>query len=240
MKRLIALFMCTAGCATATPVVRLRPTDPDVVWRSGRAVVTRESPSLRVAAAFDRQRGDRLAIRLEIQNLTLPRLELDPQQVTYQRCAPGDQCGPFWAVANPEAALFALDARRGQEQAAAENSRSWGTALLLLNAVGGVAAAASGHGRLAGHFANSAVVDVSVAAADADRHDGQVASIDWEREQWETEALRRTTLFPSQGLAGMVYLPVVDDNSVVIKLRVELGDQTFVFPFSELTVHPRY
>jgi len=236
MKRVIALLVsATAGCATVEPVVRLQPTDRDVVWRSGRAIVTRESSAVRVAAAFDRQRGERIGIRLEVQNLSLPRLDFDPGQVTYQRCSPMGKCSPWWRVADPEAALIALDARRGEERAAAEDSQAVWVGLLLLDVISGVGLGVSGNSRQVAHIGDGIVADVTLGEASAARHEANVVMIDAERESWEAAALRRTTLFPSQGLAGSVYLPIVDDT-VAITLRVQVADQTFVFPFTQTTL----
>lgn len=221
MKKFCAALLLAAGCASAGPVVRLLPTEPDIVWRSGRAVITRQSQELQIAAAFDRQERDRLAFRLEVQNLTVPRIDLDASAVTYQRCKTDGHCSQWWNVTNPEDVIAGLDASGESERAAASNAQGLGAALILLDVFG------SRHPHVAS--------DIAAGQSLVSHHEQQAAVIDSERDRWEARALRRTTLFPTQGLAGAVYLPVVADTASVT-LRVMVAGQTFLFPFNQTTI----
>jgi hypothetical protein len=45
-------------------------------------------------------------------------------------------------------------------------------------------------------------------------------------------ALRRTTLFPGQGLAGLVYVPV-DETTTTLWLCMKAHDRSVWFPFQQ-------
>ena len=68
MLAAIVFGVSVAGCATPRPVVRLAPAGGEVTWVAGRAVLSKQQSGVRVAAAFEHQDGDTLAVRVEIAN----------------------------------------------------------------------------------------------------------------------------------------------------------------------------
>src|SRR6476660_6148898 len=91
VRGVLALLVMAAplavSCATPSPMVRLDPGSPDVVWVAGRASVMREEGGVRVGVAFDHQDGPNLGVRVEVENDSDHPFDLDPHALTYTPCA---------------------------------------------------------------------------------------------------------------------------------------------------------
>jgi hypothetical protein len=196
------------GCATPQPVVRLHPTSSDVVWHSGRAIVTRQTSNVRVAVAFERMAEERLVFRVEFQNLGPQPLDAGPHLIVYRSCTQPQQCGPRTKVIDPEKRLLALDVARSRTRANQTNEAGLGAALLMLNAVATVGIAAQGKGEAASHLASDGLMLAESTSHSIERHENQITMIEAEKVDWAASALRRTTLGPQQGIAGLVHVPL--------------------------------
>jgi hypothetical protein len=224
--------VAAASCATPAPIVRLFPTSNDVVWVSGRASVARDEGGVRVAVAFEHQDGRSLGLRVEVENDTADKLEVDPSAVTFTQCRAMaiETCGPTHRVIDPERMLAALDERQSREQADAANSQAFLGTMVMLSAVGDVASVASGHANR--HTGDSTAVAYDVMQGDAAAHNSELASMGVQQQIWSNEALRRSTLFPGRGAAGRVYVPI-DLGAQIVWLHVQTGGHTFSFPFRQ-------
>jgi hypothetical protein len=213
-------------------LVRLNPDAADVIWVGGRASVQKAETGVRVAAAFEHQDGRTLALRVEIQNGTADRLEVDPQTITFSPCRSSDvgSCVPSQRVIDPEQMLAALDTAELRNTADAINSRAFLGTLVLLSAVGDVATVASGHADRntgSGTVLAASVMDDNSAAADTAQ-----PSIAIQREIWSNRALRRNSVFPGQGTSGLVYIPI-NLQAGFVWLQVTVGGRTFPFHFAQ-------
>jgi len=228
----IAIATTLVGCATPGPLVRLYPNAADVVWVAGRPSIMLQQEGVRVAAAFDHQDGGYLGLHVEVQNGTDGRLDVNPRDFTYTVCSAMrvDSCAPTQRVVDPEAVLVGLEQRQARETADAANAQAALATLTILTAVGEVAAATSGHGS---HDSGTATIaSASLMQSDAAARDSSLASIATQRQVWSNEALRRSTVFPLQGTAGRVYLPI-NLNAHVVWLHVRSGARVFSFPFRQ-------
>jgi hypothetical protein len=220
------------GCATPAPLVRLNPDGADIIWVAGRASVQKAETDVRVAAAFEHQDGSTLALRVEIQNLSADRLEVDPQGITFSPCRTlaVSSCVPSQHVIDPEQMLAALETGDARAVADAANTQVFLGTLTLLGAVGDVAATASGHANSrtgTGTALAVAAMNDNAAAADSAH-----ASIAAQREIWSDQALRRNSLFPGQGTSGLVYVPI-NVQAGFVWLQVTVGGRTFPFHFAQ-------
>jgi hypothetical protein len=221
------------GCATPGPIVRLYPNAGAVLWVAGRASVVREEGGIRVATAFEQQDGGAIGIRVEVENGTEANLDLDPREFTFTVCRNSglDTCGLTQRVIDPEAVLASLDVRQSRERASASNSQGLLGALVLLSAVGDVATVGSRH---ADHgAATNTVATASLMESDKAAHDSSLASIGEQKAMWSNEALRRNTVLPGSGAAGLVFMPTALDAGIVW-LHVRTGGHTFSFPFRQV------
>lgn len=229
----VTLFAAVGGCATPAPLVRLEPRNATAVtWVAGRAVLDDEVAGIRVAAAFEHQRGDLLGVRVEVQNGSLARMEVGPRDVIFMTCTTPDNasCGPSRHVVDPEQAIDDLDASESMARADAANQQALYTGLVLLSAVGDAASIASGRPhRTTGVGTVGLATQAGVSAARAEGSSAQRAS---GRELWANHALRRTTLLPGGAASGLVYLPVRTEAQYVW-LQVRAGGQDFPFGFKQ-------
>jgi hypothetical protein len=229
---LVFLAALLLGCATPRPIVRLEPNTQDIVWVGGRASVQQESEGIRVAAAFEQQRGDALGVRVEVHNGTEERLEVGPQKIWYSACtSPAvETCSPSRKVIDPEAMIAAIDEKRSVEVAEVHNSQARLGALVLLSAAGDIAQVASGRADRTTGLGTA--TSASWMESDATRRGAGLSGLEAQRQSWSNEALRRNTLFPAQGTSGEVFFPIVPDARFVW-LQLRVGTQRFVFHFRQ-------
>jgi hypothetical protein len=234
---IVVLGFAAAGCALPRPIVRLYPAGSDIVWVSGRAVVEHAEGGIRAAAAFDHQNGDTVAFRVEIQNDSAERIEIDPKHMQFVTCFAGSSCSARQSAFDPEQVLMALDQERSQEEAKAVNSQVAGSALIFLSATADVASVARGHTRDAGE--RTALAGIALDSS-VNGSEQTLARIDSERVTWATAALRRTTLLAGHGVAGLVYVPLAA-KAEYVWLDVPAGGRDFWFRFKQtVTVPPRH
>jgi hypothetical protein len=235
--RLLVTAVLVAGCATPSPLVRLHPKSPDVVWVSGRATVIREDGGTRVAVAFEHQDGPNLGLHVEVENGTEGKLYVDPSEFTFTSCRTADlgSCDLTRRVVDPERVLLALDERQSRERADAANSQALLGTLVVLNAVGDVASVASG--RADHNTGQGTVATAALMQSDAAARNSQLSAISVQQSIWSNEALRRNTLFPGRGTAGRVYVPI-DLNAQIVWLHVRTGGHVFSFQFQQVVTRP--
>lgn len=229
---LVFLGALLLGCATPGPVVRLEPNAKDVIWVGGRASMQQEREGIRVAAAFERQRGDVLGVRVEIYNGTEERLDVGPQKIWFATCtAPAvESCSVSDKVIDPEDMIAALDEKHSVEVAEARNSQARLGALVLLSAAGDIARVASGRG--GGATGLRTATSATLMESDAANRSAGLSTLEAERHTWSNEALRRNTLFPEQGTSGEVFFPIAREARFVW-LQLRVGAQRFVFYFRQ-------
>jgi hypothetical protein len=233
------VFIPVVGCATPGPVVRLNPPGDDVAWVAGRGVLARDQAGIRVAAAFDHQDGDRLGVRIEVQNDTEEAFVVSPHDVTFMACTRREHasCGYSYPVVDPEGMLLALDAQRSRERADAANEQAAYVPLLMLSLAADVASLGSkqGHRRSGLHTA-SIGTQMQVSAA---QRQTALLSIEEQRAVWSNGAFRRTTVTPGGGAAGLVYLSI-DPKARYLWLHVRAGGQVFPFGFEQRVHDARF
>ena len=220
-----------AGCATPARLVRLEPrTGKDIVWVAGRAVVAKEKDGIRVATAFERQDGQLLAIRLEVENSTSAPIEVSPSRFTFATCPTvnTESCVGAYSVVDPEEAIQALDERQSREAASAKNQAAFDTSMVLLSAVGDVATIASGHADSTTGLTTVALAEQG--EANVTQAEATQGSLESRRQVWSDVAFRRSTLAPGHGAGGLVYIPV-EQSARYVWLWVHAGGQTFPFGF---------
>jgi hypothetical protein len=221
------------GCATPAPVVRLDPISNNVFWISGRAAVMQEERGVRVAAAFEREVGTTLGVRVEIQNRTDRNLDVDPAAAfSFISCkgTTESSCAKETFVIDPEEMIAGLNEKASRERAQAANDDGALGGLVLLGAVADTASLASPHGGVAPLRTEGAV---GVQQGTAASHDRALGGIEAQREIWSDEALRHSTVLPGASVGGQVFIPA--DNGVqYVWLKIRVGDRTFPFHFRML------
>lgn len=222
-----------AGCATPAPIVKLDPVADSVLWASGRPFVGLDDRGVRVAAAFDRQVGAALSVRVEIENRTDRPLEIDPgQQFSFLTCKRPDQtsCSKELLVIDPEEMLAHYDEAASRERAQASDGERASDSLVLLGVFSDVVSLAGRHGGDAPLRTEAAEDQRHDVAADHDRALDEVAN---QREMWSNLALRRHTLLPGASVGGQIFIPG-DGAGQDVWLKIRVGTRTFPFHFHEV------
>jgi hypothetical protein len=229
---MIGAALVGASCAAPLPVVRLAPRDGNVAWIAGRAVTTQAEGGVRAAAAFEYQTGGTVGFRVEVQNDSPDTLDIDPRGMSFRTCPTEQRCAASQPVVDPEQMLIALDEARSEEEASAANTRAADSALLFLSIASDVADINRGHGQHAGDATTLAAVNLKSSETASQ---SRLALIDSQKIAWSTSTLRRTTLPPGHGAAGLVFVPL-DRDAQYVWLHVRAGAHDFWFPFQQSVV----
>jgi hypothetical protein len=235
------LMLMTAllgGCMMPQPVLRLTPRDRDHVWVGGTAVVSKTGVNLRVAAAFARDYDGRLGFRVEVENRSSQPMVIDSNVFSFATCArperaPSEVCEPAQLAINPERVLLDMDIERSREQANNANDATFHSAMFLLDATASLASATSGKHRDSGDFANMAAHEGQALSGVEARESRQVTAYELERSNWTTSAFRRTTIFPGNTAAGLVFTER-NVKARTVWLLVHIGDEIFSFAFNQV------
>jgi hypothetical protein len=194
--------------------------------------------------AFVREQGDCIAFRVELENLSDKPIVVDPARFYYRTCwlkgAPASRsCGSSRYVKNPEQVLLALDMAHSRQIASAANDEALLGALLLLEVGAGVASAAGGHGQGSTHALIAADGTADLLHAVEQRGHHQVSAYELERSNWSSAALRKSTLLPGNGVAGLVFIDK-DPSASEVSLHIRSGDDVLPFPFDQTAHQVRF
>jgi len=237
-------LLFSAGSVMPAPVLRLTPQSKDVVWIGGTAVASQQGRSARAAVAFAYEEDSRLAFRVEIENLADTPVLVDPARFYYVACnrkvqPPARVCGSSRYTQHPEQVLLDLDMARSRQVASAANDEAFFGAMLLLHATAGIAGAATGPTRAGAIVATTADTAASLTAAAQHQRRRQLTAQELDRANWATAALRKTTLFPGDRVAGLVFLEK-DPSASELSLQVRAGDDVLPFGFNQIAYQVRF
>ncbi|HEY0710058.1 MAG TPA: hypothetical protein VGG33_24820 [Polyangia bacterium] len=160
-----------------------------------------------------------------------------PEDVTFEACFDdaAQKCLPATKVIDPEKTLEALNEQQSIDEAAAANDAVFHTTLTLLSVAGDVAAVSSGRVDSANGLGTMAIAASGHDRAEAHAQ-GRARQLST-RDLWSNVALRRNTLAPGRGVAGLVFIPVnLRARSIV--MRVRAGKETFRFEFQQYVKTP--
>lgn len=213
--RLLAVFVATvavcAGCVAPAPVLRLTPRSDNVLWVGGMAAIIKQGKSARVAVAFARQEEELISFRVEIENTGLIPILVDPSSSYYATCTRSAKNGA--RQCHPTRWVFNPE-----------------EVLLDLDIA---------HSRQkADQMNREAFAGPMLLLTIQSESQEQASTYEIARVNWETEALRKTTLLPGNGVAGLVYVSRdLAANEVLLQIRI--GDEVLGFPFNQTLINAR-
>jgi hypothetical protein len=231
-----------ASCFAPEPVLRLRPLSHEVIWNEGRAAQVKENAVARVAVAFEREWSladhPMVGFRVEIQNVSANPFLVVPSRFYYAACSRSADgkvraCQPSRPAMNPEQVLLNLDVEHSRKQAGAANEEALGAALLFLDLAAGMANVAKGNPRGAGVAMAGAAASSSMMSSAEAEGNAEAANYESARSIWSSTALRKTTVLPGGGAAGIVFVDrQLDAREIVLAVRID--DETLDFPFEQI------
>jgi hypothetical protein len=238
----LVLTALISGCVAPEPVLRLTPLAENVLWIAGQAATIKEGKAARVAVAFAHQQEALLGFRVEIENTASVPVLVNPSSSYYATCTRSPdgkrQCHPArWAV-DPETVLLNLDIAHSRQKADTMNEAALLTPLLFLSLGTAMVGTASRD-----HHATSNALGAGVLAStalDASQLKGQQQAMAYAmgRANWESAALRKSTLPPGGRVAGLLYV-ARDVAANEVSLQIRVGDEILTFAFNQLVIDAR-
>lgn len=228
------------GCAPK-PIVRVNPSTTQGVWLWGQHFVFDTTSNIHVYIAFDREFSDNeLAFSVEYVNESNEPFLVDPAQievVAYPFNSAKYETKTYYAV-DPEQQLLETDMAISRSQAQSKNSAI--IAALVLGA--GVAQTVSDVNRNASYeqqvvHQNMAVAGADLAQAAGIAADFNVMKLANNRQVWETQTLRKTTLPPNMSIQGRILIPK-DLKILNYQIIIPLLEKKATFMFEQKIYKP--
>ena len=213
-----------ASCAIPAPISQLSPDEKyDSFWLNGRQILSQSKDSIFVEVSFYERQQELFIFDITVINESGKNLLIDPSLISYLPISvKGDTLRAISAV-NPENKILEQQMRINKLDA--ERRSEAGSALLF----GSLELAAS----LSGDYSNeddepSAIDRYYIETA---RIDAKTVSVIEQKEYWETQPVRKTTLFDEHYTTGHVFLRY-RKNMGKLGLIIPLSDQEFEFWFN--------
>jgi hypothetical protein len=240
----VGIVLASSGCYAPQPVIRMTPLSKNLFWVKGTQVAAAQGKTGRAAVAFLRDHEAQVSFRVEVENTSAAPMLVDPATFYYSTCPlpemPANaKCSTSRWVIDPEQVLLDLDAQRSRDSASNKNQTAFFMPFILLDAVATVGGIASGDHHATSHALASVAHSGAILKGIDDQEWQQNVTYQSERSLWETGAFRKTTLFPGQWAAGMVFIPH-DLNCRSVRLHIRMGDELIVFPFQQTLYDVRF
>jgi hypothetical protein len=244
----VLLVVFLTGC-TPDPVYRLSSTIPDSSsqWIQGKQVVTRTQSGLRATVAYVRTTDEGHLFDVRLANLSDTTLLLDPSDfyaVTSQviprpdtlRKVPDSFTTTRMSARDPEKVLLAIDLRASEVEANARTSRGL-YALESLTSVADDVADGSDTEQEETREDIDRIEREQRRESDIREYQSRMTRLERRRFEWSQRTLRRTSLPPSMGASGRVYVPIDPDARFVL-VHVGKDERYVVFPYRQKKYDP--
>ena len=203
------LALLITSCAPR-PIIRLSPSTDQGVWLRGQQFVFDTTSDVNVYIAFERDCGEAHSFSVEYLNKGETSFLVDPARVEVVTHPINSAKFPSksYSAIDPELRLLAMDKAISRSQAQSANASI--IAAVVLGA--GMVAVASQSPNRTGYErqqnqANMVVTGVEVAAISSAVHQDQAIDISNDKQMWEDQTLRKTTLAPNMSIQGLVFIP---------------------------------
>ncbi len=221
-SNLCQLFIGTlfiTACSTPQPVSRLVPLEPTNKWWHGREVM--ELPEERgvvMDVVFQKSTQQYLILDVRVQNFSDQPVLVDPLQFSMEGLM-GDTmtsiAAPLKAF-DPEMILLNLDKSASREIAEGQNSASLELLSLTLDAASDISSIGKDEDL---QERAQEMEDREIRRADYEieqsNRDYRLGSLAEQREYWEYETIRKTSLEPNYELKGSLFFPRQNEASFI-------------------------
>lgn len=225
----IILILTTLNCVSPAPISKLKPLSTEnYVWQNGREVITKKQGALSVELSYKNKSEGLFVFDITLVNESDTDILIDPSRFYY---VPVDESGdsltlvmaedPENRILDQEIHLSRLDANHSNQ--------------LLSSVIWGAVQATT---ELADNNYESDENEYSM----YDHHQEQLAEIDFDKwnasEQknyWETQTIRKTTLFPEYYITGQ-FLIRYHKKAKKVLIVIPVGEQQFTFEFNHFQI----
>ena len=217
------------SCATPVPVSRLEPVHAsNSYWLNGTEMVIRSQDSLEIEMGYNHRKGNLYAFDVTITNYGTTPVLVDPTTFFYRPVTKhGDTLTIVWAE-NPETNILNQEITISRFQAQRSNKSTSG----LLFGTMELAVDISSSDSESNHNSVLEQTEEEIATIDA-----QINSAENQIQHWESQALRKTTLFPDHYLQGQVYFKWTS-KAKIIAVFIPIDNVEFEFTYQQ-TLHKK-
>ena len=220
----IIIVLIFGACASPLPISKLEPVnDTESYWLNGMEVVTYSHDSLSVELGFVRTENEFYVFDVMITNHRSSLVLIDPSQLLYIPISIDRDTLNYVYAENPESRIIYEEMRLAQLDADAKNNV---TSSLITGTL-----------ELATSMATNS--DETEERVYENNYFNEAYRIDYESNvaldqlsYWETQSLRKTTLFPNHFVKGRVMMKWTRKADEVIVL-IPVDNQEFEFPFHQ-------
>ncbi len=253
MGGLIFAFLL-AGCVPPEVLYDATPVSKDTVWYSGREFVTKSADSITVSVAFENELQGVMTFYVVVGNMGDVPVLVAPERIYYEGkyhrlsesysegglvyMEPTDGIDTTYAI-DPEKELRGIDRQAAQANATYATNSGINAAAGLLQIVGNVATIGQKKSPEQRRQEDEATRDLKQSQEDNDiNYSQETASLAGQRAYWENAALRKTTLFTGNAIAGKLRIPVTAGMSE-FRLLIPMGTTEFSFEFEQHVLSPQ-
>jgi hypothetical protein len=224
------------ACAPS-PIYRLHPIADDTLWLHGQQVARRVESNLEARVSFARSEGDQLVFDMEITNLADGELLVSPEKF-HCFALPTRKDSSDWRLQqifafDPEEELLQIDKAIAREKTSHATESAVDATVSLLAVV--VYLATIGQSDTEAEIEERAEVCDEIAASRQEsekKYYNQMAHLQHERQDWEFDRLRKTTLQSGQTVGGKVYFAAPShEQTRFLKLVLPFGEKNMEFLF---------
>jgi len=231
------LALLITSCAPR-PIVRLSPNTDQGVWLWGQQFVFDTTTDVNVYIAFDRDNGNAHAFSVEYVNVGTAAFLVDPAQITVVT-QPFDaarfQSDSFTAI-DPELRLLAMDKAMSRSQAQSANTSV--VAAIVLGA-GMAQVVSDAHHNVSPEraqlHADLAITGAELAQVSAVASEVRIMDLANDRQVWESQAIRKTTLAPNMSIQGLIFVPK-NIHASEYDIAIPVRDKVVHFIFQQKVV----
>ena len=228
-------FLLVISCAVMPKAVyRLEPVSDDTIWLQGQAYTHRSDENIAVVTSYNGTFRDGLIFDVEITNLTDSDILVEPQySYYYPVSSPNQEISerPFFAM-DPESELLKTDMDISRQEAAHASAMRTESTLVLLDLFTDMATIGTektDEERIAEEL-DDIERDARI-QTETRHHEIRHRTLNELRSMWTFDALRKTTLGPSQTVQGQLHFPSMHAGEY-IQLHVVAGEYSVSVPFS--------
>ena len=231
-----ALLLIISGCSAT--YYKLQSTDKDIDYYKGREVAYRNDDDFSTSVSFENQDNVNFIFYVTAKNLSNSAITFYPENI-YADQLDGNQelinnpvKNSFFAI-NPEKKLDYLESELGKRK----NQHDVTSGVNFFLAVVNVAADLSDdHSR---HKARRVGDDIANWADNQTNeninYDIDKNNINSQKDFWQNQVLRKTTLYQNENIGGLVFVPFNKDAKY-IRLVVPVGDKQHVYLFRKIEI----
>jgi hypothetical protein len=190
------------SCVSPLPVSQLEPADEyESFWVDGSEVLTQTKDSLSIELSYLRREGQLFVFNMTVANLSSSPLLVDPSTFYYLPIVhTGDTLKMVRAV-NPENVILDREKTISKLDASRKNKMTQGAIFGSVEVASMIASVGKDESDQGDDYS---IIDQT--QADIAEIDYQTMQAIEQRNYWENESLRKTTLFPDHYVQGRIYM----------------------------------